>query len=277
MRLGGPIFLKSPGPDEWALELQKQGYRAAFCPVKADAPREEIRAYAEAARSADIVIAEVGAWSNPLSPEKSESQAAIEYCQRQLMLADEIGAACCVNISGSRGRRWDGPDPMNFTQETFSMIVSTVRAIIDAVHPKRAFFTLEPMPWMYPDSPDHYLDLIRAIDRKRFGVHLDPVNMICSPQLYFSNAAFLRECFAKLGPHIKSCHAKDILLSDHLTTHLDEVRPGLGYLDYQTFLGELNKLPVDTPLMLEHLDSEEEYFLSAQYVRSVGQAINISV
>ena len=58
------------------------------------------------------------------------------------------------------------------------------------------------------------------------SVHLDPVNMICSPQRYFNNAAFLRECFAKLGPYIKSCHAKDILLRDTLTVHLDEMRPG---------------------------------------------------
>ena len=51
---------------------------------------------------------------------------------------------------------------------------------------------------------------------------------------------------------IKSCHAKDIALSEKLTTHLDEVRPGLGGLDYATFLRELDKLDPDTLLMIEH-------------------------
>ena len=78
---------------------------------------------------------------------------------------------------------------------------------------------------MYPDSPDSYLELIKAIDRPAFAVHLDPVNIICSPQLFYSNGAFLRECFTKLGPYIKGCHAKDIALGETLTVHLTEVRP----------------------------------------------------
>ena len=58
--------------------------------------------------------------------------------------------------------------------------------------------------------------------------------------------------------------------------HLDEVRPGLGSLDYRTFLRELDKLDPDTPLLLEHLPAEEEYALAARYVRSVAQEIGIA-
>ena len=54
---------------------------------------------------------------------------------------------------------------------------------------------------------------------------------------------FLRECFALLGPQIVGVHAKDILLRPNLTVHLDEVRPGLGGLDYAVFLEEMAKLP----------------------------------
>jgi hypothetical protein len=86
-----------------------------------------------------------------------------------------------------------------------------------------------------------------------FGVHLDPVNMINCPARYYDNAGFLRDCFARLGPWIVSCHAKDIKMQDRLTVHLDEVRPGLGALDYQVFLKELSRLPGDVPLLLEHL------------------------
>jgi sugar phosphate isomerase/epimerase len=107
---------------------------------------------------------------------------------------------------------------------------------------------------MYPTGPDSYLDLLRAIDRPAFGVHLDPVNMISSPQLYFDNAALIRDCFAKLGPHIKNCHAKDILLRSKLTVHLDEVAPGQGALDYRSFLRELDRLGNPrVGLILEHL------------------------
>lgn len=271
MRLGGPIFTSQPDPEQWVASLKKSKYRAAYCPIDANAGKEIIRAYETAAAEAGIVIAEVGAWSNPLSPDPDTRSKALEYCQKQLALADEIGAVCCVNIAGSCGARWDGPHPDNLTQATFERIVTTVRQIIDAVKPIRTFFTLETMPWMYPDSPESYLDLIKAIDRDRFAVHLDPVNLICSPQRYFGNAALIRDCFQELGMYIKSCHAKDILLSEQLTTHLDEVRPGLGNLDYRVFLAELNKLGQDTPLMLEHLAQEEEYQLAARYIRTVAQ------
>ncbi len=277
MRFGGPIFYKGKDPDEWARAVKAAGYRAVTCPAGVEDSPDLIQAYAAAAARADIVIAEVGVWNSPLGPDAGERRKAITACQQKLALADAIGAACCVNITGSRGKVWDGPHPDNLTRETFDRIVETVRAIIDAVQPRRTFYTLETMPWMYPDSPDSYLDLINAIDRQRFAVHLDPVNMICSPQRYFNNGAFLRECFAKLGPFIKSVHAKDILLADLLTTHLDEIRPGLGYLDYRTFVREMAKLPADTPIMLEHLQTEGEYRLAAEYIWQVAGEMEISL
>ncbi|KPJ65887.1 MAG: xylose isomerase [Coxiella sp. DG_40] len=277
MRLGGPIFEKFEGPDAWIAILKRLGYRAAYCPVGTGEKDDVVSAYSEAARKADIIIAEVGAWSNPISPNEKERSQAITKCREHLALAEKIGAKCCVNVSGSRNEKhWAGPHKDNLTKETFELIVETTRAIIDDVKPTRTYFTLEAMPWSYPDCPDSYLRLIKAIDRERFAVHLDPVNFVSSPQLYFKNAELIRECFEKLGPVIKSCHAKDILMKEDIyTTHLDEVRPGLGQLDYATFLRELSKYP-DTPLMLEHLPNAEEYRLAADHIRSVAQTIGLS-
>jgi len=275
LRLGGPVFERYKDPQGWVDALRKLGYSAAYCPVGANAGDEEVRAYEEAAKKAGIIIAETGAWSNPISPKGQERKAALEKCRQQLALADRIGARCCVNISGSRGELWDGPSPKNFTPETFDMIVETTRSIIDAVKPTRAFFALETMPWAYPDSPDSYLRLLRAIDRTQFAVHLDPVNLICSPQRYYGNGELIRECFEKLGPYIKSCHAKDILLQEKLTTHLDEVRAGTGGLDYAVFLKELSRFP-GTPLMLEHLSKAEEYEQAANHIRGVAKNAGLS-
>lgn len=277
MRLGGPVFGDTSTPEGWVAAVRAHGYRAAYCPLKHAADDETVRAYARAAADADIVIAEVGAWSNPLSPDDETRRKAVEFCRAQLHLADRIGARCCVNIAGSRGPKWDGPSPLDLTRETFAQIVETVRDIIDAVQPTRTYFCLETMPWMYPDSPDSYLELIRAIDRPGFAVHLDPVNLVNCPQRYFGNADLLRECFAKLGPWIQSCHAKDILMADRLTVHLDEVRPGAGVLEYRVFLEELSRVHPDTPLMLEHLPSAEEYAQAAAHVRGVAREIGASV
>ncbi len=276
IRLGGPVQLPARSPEEWVRAHQDMDYSAAYCPLQGSDPDVLVQAYAKAAQAADLIIAEVGAWSNPLSPNETERKKAISKCGQQLDLAERIGAKCCVNISGSRGEQWDGPHPLNFSNETFDMIVSVTRAIIDQVKPKRTFFTLETMPWAFPDSVESYVRLLKAVERPAFAVHFDPVNLICSPQRYYGNAALIREFFRQLGPFIKSCHAKDILLQPKLTTHLDEVRPGLGGLDYATFLRELSQWP-DVPLMLEHLKSEEEYDMAGRHVRQLADSLHIRI
>jgi len=276
MRLGGPIHNPSD-PHLWIENARASGYRAAYCPLNVGAPADEIEAYAQAARDADIVIAEVGAWSNPLSPDADERRAALQKCKASLELADKIGARCCVNITGSRGEQWDGPHPLNMTPETFDIIVAQTREIIDDVAPTRTFYTLETMPWAFPDSPQSYLDLLQAIDRPRFAVHLDIVNIINSPARFFGSAGLIRECFSLLGPHIVGVHAKDIALAPRLTVHLDEARPGLGGLDFHALLREMDKLEPDTPLMLEHLPNDEEYRAAAQFVRGVAREIGVEV
>ena len=61
------------------------------------------------------------------------------------------------------------------------------------------------------------------------------------------------------------CHAMDITLLQRLTIHQDEVRPGLGGLDYET------------PLMLEHLSSEGEYVLAAEHIRGVAAKAGVKL
>lgn len=276
MRLGGPVLEPCVDAEAWVSCLRRLGYAAAYCPIDATAGDATMREYAEAAASAGIVIAEVGAWSNPLSPDDGIRQAATRLCEEQLALADRIGARCCVNIAGSRGEQWDGPCADDLEPATFDLIVESVRTIIDAVKPRRTFYTLETMPWMYPDSADSYLALIAAIGRPQFAVHLDPTNLVSSPERYFHTGALLRDCFRKLGPYVKSCHAKDITMDGHFMVHLSEVRPGLGRMDYRTFLSEMARLPADTPMMLEHLKTADDYVQAAAYVRGVGREIGVA-
>jgi sugar phosphate isomerase/epimerase len=277
MRLGGPVFTKYSSPREWVTAVKSSGYRAAYCPVDYHTDEKTIKAYEIAAAENDIVIAEVGAWSNPLSPHKEEQGKALEHCKKSLWLAEKIGARCCVNIAGSLGKKWDGPSPLDLSSAAFDQIVASVQEIIDSVKPERTFYTLETMQWMYPDSTDTYVALIKAINRPGFAAHFDPVNLISSPGRYFNTTQIISEFVAKLGPRIRSCHAKDIILGTNATVHLDEIRPGKGALDYRTYLTELDRLDRETPLMLEHLQTEEEYLLAAGYIRSVAETAGITL
>ncbi len=277
VRLGGPVYKNEyDSPESWIQALKEKGYTAAHCPVAPSADDETVRAYETAAKKADIVIAEVGAWSNPICPIDEVRKAALEKCITHLALADRIGARCCVNVSGTLAEKGNGsPHPDNLTPETFDMIVESVRRIIDAVKPTRTCYTLELMPWAYPNSVQSVLDLMKAIDRSALAVHFDPVNLVNSPTIYFNNAAMIKDAFKRLGPHMRSCHAKDTLLSTTLTTHLDEVVPGTGNLDYRVYLKELSKLD-NVPLMMEHM-KKEEYPVAAKYIKSVGKELGIRI
>jgi len=270
MKLGGPIFKETRNPEEWMEEIKRLGYRAASCPLEPEAPDDVVAAYEKIAEVEGIVISETGGWSNPISPHEEVRRAAITKCVDQLALADRIGARCCVNIGGSLGEKWDGPFNRDLTPEAFHLVVESVRKIIDAVKPSRTFYTLETMPWMFPDSPDSYLDLLLAIDRKAFAVHLDPINMLCTPRRCFDTGSFLRECFEKLGPYIKCCHAKDVKMGDRLTLHLEEVTPGQGCMDFRTYFRELSRLEPTTPVMIEHLADDAEYATAFQYLTGLA-------
>lgn len=275
MRLGAPVFEPFTNPEEWLAVHKKAGYGAAYCPVGSDADAKLIADYAAASVEGDLVIAEVGAWSNPLSPDPETARAARDHCRRQLELAEAIGARCCVNIAGSRGAKWDGPSALDYEEETFHMIVRSVQDIIDSVGPARAFYTLETMPWMAPDSTEGYFDLIKAIDREQFAVHFDAVNLVSSPYIYYHNDELISEFVRRLGPAIRSCHLKDIILTGELTVVLREVAPGKGELDYKTLLTALSELEPDTPLMVEHLQTAEEYAEAIAFIRAKADSLGL--
>jgi Sugar phosphate isomerases/epimerases len=277
MRFGGFIFKKWNTPDEWAQAAIEAGYSAVYFPVDYTAELSVIDGYKKAAQENDLVICEIGVWNNTLERDLEKRNAAIDKAVKQLELADYIGANCCVNIAGSYSEQWDGPHKDNFTEKAFEEIVLTSQKIIDAVNPKTTAYSLEPMPWMYPDTADSYLRLIKSIDRKGFAAHLDPVNVICSPQLYYKNGEVIQEWFDTLGTQIRSCHAKDIKLSGKLTVHLDECRPGTGELDYETYLKCMTKLDDNACLMLEHMTEEIDYIEATKYLKGLAKKLSISL
>jgi sugar phosphate isomerase/epimerase len=271
VRLGGPVFLKSEDPEALAREHRSLGYTAAYCPPAKVEETERVRAIEKAYAAAGVAIAEVGAWVNMLEQDPEKRRKNLEYVQSRLALADAVGALNCVDIAGSyNAEKWDGPHPKNLSQECFDATVENCRKLIDAVKPKRTKLTIEMMGWVIPDGPDSYLRLFKAVDRPAFAVHMDICNVISSPQRFYGNAAFIRECFAKLGRWIQSCHAKDLQWIPEPNLHFIEVIPGRGSVDYSAYLTEIAKLPQRPPLMLEHLKKAEEYQEGADYIRKVG-------
>jgi len=277
VRIGAPVFFSDADPDLWAAEAKKK-YRAVYAPNVSLDDNDRIKAVLEAVEKHDLVIAEVGAWSNMLDNDPKKREETLNHVTRCTVLADELNAKCSVNIAGSFStQHWAGPDRRDLTKEYFDATVENIRKILDAAKPKRTKFALEMMPWALPDSADSYLKLIRAIDRKGLGVHVDAVNLVNSPEKIWNTTGIINEVFDKLSPWIVSCHAKDIKWVHASAVQFDECPLGEGHLDYATYLKRIATHPdKDLPLMVEHMPDEATYDRCREYLLKIADENGIA-
>ena len=263
-------------PKEWLALVKEYGYSTVSFPVNSDAPAQVRRDYLQCARDNDLLIGEVGIWRNVMARDAKERQAALDYSVRQLEMAEEVGANCCVNISGSVGTMWDGYHPDNASRQVYETVVENARAIIDAVKPTHTSFSLEPMPWMCPESPEEYLQLLKDVDRPAFKVHLDYCNMINGLDRYRNASGFIRHCFELLGEHVVSIHAKDVLLRDGaLPIVIEEIQPGEGSIDLALVCALAEELGADIPVFVEHLPDHTSYLAAARTMREAAKKAGV--
>ena len=268
VRIGGGIDGRTWNtPEEWLEIIKEMQYTAVVCPIDHTADADTRAAFKRIMAENDLVLGEVGAWVNPLHPDDAVRKKNIAYCQKQLALAEDMEVNCCVNIVGCPGEIWDGAYVENYSADTYALIVDSIREIIDGVDPGHTFYTAEPMPWMVPDSPESYLKLLRDVDREHFAVHLDYTNMISDPRRYLHSSDFIRECFRLLGPHIKSIHAKDVIMESGLPCVIREVMPGRGSIDFTLVLRLAGQLGDRMTVYSEHLQSWQEYRESTGFLR----------
>ena len=278
MRLGGSVMKPYSSPKEWLAHVKELGYSAVVFPVESTAPASVVQEYLHVCQDNDLLIGEVGAWRNVMALDPKEREANLDWNIRQLELAETVGANCCVNISGSFAEYWDGYHPDLDTKETWDLVVSNTQRIIDAVKPTHTAYSLEPMPWMVPESPEQYLQLMKDVDRNAFKVHLDYCNMLNSIERYRHASEFITHCFELLGPHIVSIHAKDaLILQGGLPIVINEVMPGEGSLDLSLVTKLAHSLGDDIPVFVEHLDTHEQYMQAVAAMRQSAKKAGVPV
>lgn len=269
MKLGiGDVFPHETA-EEWGRKLVEIGASAASFPLKYSDSVKEIDEYVQVAKDCSIQIAEVGIWKSPF--QKNQQASVFEVASKQLELADYIQARCCVNISGAFGEIWDGCYAANYAEESYDQIVSFIQKLLAKIPLKHTYFVIESMPWMIPDSPEQYKKLVKDVNHPRFGVHLDICNWINQPYWYVHNRELIKKSFELLAPYTKSIHLKDIMLEPGSVVRFRETMPGTGQFDIAYLLENIRQLPVDTPVLLEHLSSFEEYTTALKRVIEIGK------
>jgi sugar phosphate isomerase/epimerase len=257
----------------------EKGYRAAYAPQVKLQETDRIAEIRRAFEAADVQLAEVQCWNNLLDPDPEARRLNRQAVVEALAVADELGALFAINTVGSYApQSLNHHHPDNFSNDAFDAAVELARYFIDTVRPKTAKFTFEVLAMHVVDGPEVIENLVRAVDRNSFGVHLDLVNLVSSPRRYWQNAELARECVHRFGQHIIGAHAKDVIMEDNCdTVRIAETRPGTGALDYGTYVKCLADLPQPISFMMEHLTSEQEYDTAAEYIRRSAHDVGVEL
>lgn len=271
----------SVDPEELARKHVEKGFRSAYSPLIPLEDTDRIKAFRQAFEKAKVTIGEVGYWDNLLDTDADSRKHNREQMVRSLALAEEIGARCAINMFGSycHGSGINAHNALNFSDhDGFDVAVELARSFIDQVKPKNAYFVYEIFPFNVVDSPEAIARLVKAVDRKQFGVHMDLVNLINTPRKYFDIPGILNESLRLFGDRIVSSHAKDLRMYEPaVSVILNEVRPGLGNVDYSAYLKGLASLKRDVPLLMEHLSDEYEYDAAAAYIRAAAKQAGVNL
>ena len=281
MRIGAPVFGYRPDAEGYAAKLKEKNYFAAYCPdylVSSDQERE-IEALKRQMESDDIVIAEVGAWCNPLSPDPAEAARAEAYIEDRLRLADALGARCCVNIIGAASTvMWYAPAAVNFSQAFIDSAVRLYSGILDRVQPTHTHLAFEVMPFCFLDDVDGYLDFMDRMGREEVAVHLDLVNLIHDLRTLYGYREIFKDAVDRLGARCVSAHIKDIDADPMpVNTKMDEKPMGTGYIDPGFMARCLEAIPGDLPVMLEHLPDEAAYDAATRCFTRVARENGIAL
>ena len=244
-----------------------------------EATVSELRA---ALKEYDVEIFEVGGYRNILHTDEAARQANLKYLAHCLELAERIGCRMVGTITGSRnpeGNQWAdnyAVHPDNWTLETWKLTVSGIKQILKDTAGLKAVLGLEAQITTNLDGPIAHRNLMEDVGDPRCKVNLDPTNMVHLAN-HFHTTELLNQCFDLLGENIYGCHAKDSYVVPHSqTVYVQEVCPGRGSMDYETYLVRMSRMKWPRTLHPEHFPANQVPEAYA-YFRKVAAKVGVKI
>jgi len=231
----------------------------------------------KACKKHDVVIYEVGGYTNLVTPDKARLQQNLKALAHCIEVAESVGCAMVGTVAGSRDPNGlINVHPDNWSIGTWKVLVSSVKQVLKDTAGMKAAIGMEAQVTSIIDGPKAHRRLNDDVADDRIKVNLDPVNMM-SLAHYYRTTELIDECFELLGEDILGCHAKDSYIwPDQQTVHVQEVCPGKGVLDYERYLTHISRLKYPRALEAEHIP-DEEYPEAKRYVEEVAKRIGVKI
>ncbi len=217
-----------------------------------------------------------GYWQCLIHPDESVRREASRTLQAALRVAAWLGTYAIDTGPGSLSPNgpWF-PHPYNYKAQARDQLVKTLRECAPAAEDSGVILGLESHMLVTLKTPQIARDVLDAVGSRWVRCDFDPVNWITLELIYDTGSA-INEMMDILGDRIASAHAKDCVIWDRLTLHLDVVAASNGLLDYRTFLRRMEELNPAYPVIVEGASLDELPAVSA-FLHQTAADLGITV
>jgi sugar phosphate isomerase/epimerase len=192
-----------------------------------------------------------GYWQCLIHPDEGQRRRAVRTLQEALRVAGDLGARGIDTGPGSMSPTgpWN-PHPENWSPRCREQLVKSLRECAKAAGDHGVYLSLEGHQLVTLEDAEVTREVLDAVASPWVRSDFDPVNWITLKTVFRTGPA-IAAMMDVLGGRIVSAHAKDIIVEDRLTLHLETVPTGRGNLDYRTFLGRMEALSPEYPVIVE--------------------------
>ena len=280
IRIGGSLGRKeNESFDDTVKNIKDNGYTGVVTgPEPWNSMKDsELSELTRALKKHDVVVFEVGGYTNMIHPDMSERQKNLKKLCTCIEAADKVACPMVGTISGSLDPvNFFNVHPDNWTLKTWHMLVDSMKQVLRDTAGMKAAIGMEAQVTTNIDSPKSHKRLVDDVGDPRCAVNLDPVNMM-SLSNYYHTTELINECFDLLGENILGCHAKDSYIwPDKQTVHVQEVCAGRGVVDYETYLVRLSRMEWPRTILPEHVPADQ-IIEAAEYIRKVAAKVGVTI
>ncbi|MGN0657655.1 MAG: sugar phosphate isomerase/epimerase family protein, partial [Ruminiclostridium sp.] len=209
---------------------------------------ERAVAFSNTFKNAGKTVPLIGAYFNPVHPDKEKAAKGIAVFKDYLSLCHELSCNVVGSETGSyNGDKWTY-NPLNRTEEALNCVINTFSELADYAKSNNAYIGME-------GAFGHVCWNVRTLEKAVKAIGRDNIRIIFDLYNYLdiSNVNdmydILKEGLETFGDRIQVFHIKDCVISDEGA--LKQVGVGKGIFDYSRIIPEIRKVCPDANLVFE--------------------------
>lgn len=212
----------------------------------------------------------LGAYFNPVHPDKSIVLNGIDNFKKHLEIAKSLNASYVGSETGSvMGSPW-GYMPENHNQENLETVIKIFKDLANHAEKHDAYIALEGAYAHVAGTPERVLEIVDKIKSPNLKVTVDLYNFL-NIDNYEDRMEIFEKSLKLLGKHIAIFHFKDFIVQDN---KLKQVGLGQGLMDYPKIISLIKENNPDAYLIFEGVvgdDIKTSYKLISELLKKEGK------